>query len=639
MAGMKERDGNSGGPHKLPLLLIIAAGAVLTALRIYIGCRIPMILKGDYAADDVLMMRYADSLLKGEWLGAFRGATLTKVAGYSVYAAILSKLNIPHTVGSTVLFCFCLFLFCTAFYKLYPNIRVIFAMYIFILFTPIMLNTDSIQKTYRVGFLVMMTFLLIASVTGLFGTILRKQHLLRTLFWSLMSAVSLVWFWFTKEDGIWLMPFVVCGLLISLLVLFFGDQEGGTESRVNSGGTDGSGSAELSGGTDGSGSADFSGGTGAAGTAGRARKAVCVAAIMFPLVCLGISSYAVRAVNRHYYGEFAVTDRNDTYYSKVISDLYHIDDGEQPLIIWLRRSGLEKAFEVSPTLAEAKFYIDYMYLGSWAVGEDGEMHGDNIYWALREAFEFNGLYKKGGAAVNEHYKKIHEELTAAFENGTLPKDTESIYISSGGRGMTRKEIAEYFPGGMRRILSRMLHYSNNVTEAAPSTGPEENIQMMADIVKSPYVFSDGSNAGEFALPIALAEKVTAVYAAVGVPLTGAAFAGFLLFGLGMLIGLFRKNFDRVPIMLVSVGAGSCALVYTFGILWFCAWNSLDLAYEYLGPVILIMNVLQILGISFLVCEIRNLMRFAVKKVKEGDVHDEKKSKLFNGGSDDPDTES
>ena len=52
-----------------------------------------------------------------------------------------------------------------------------------------------------------------------------------------------------------------------------------------------------------------------------------------------------------------------------------------------------------------------------------------------------------------------------------------------------------------------------------------------------------------------------------------------------------------------------------------------------------MNVLQILGISFLVCEIRNLMRFAVKKVKEGDVHDEKKSKLFNGGSDDPDTES
>ena len=625
MTDARGRDENRRGRRLLPLLLIIAAGAVLTALRIYIGCRIPMILKGDYAADDVLMMRYADSLLKGEWLGAFRGATLTKVAGYSVYAALLSKLNIPHTVGSTVFFVFCLILFCTAVYKLYPNIRVIFAVYVFMLFTPIMLNTDSIQKTYRVGFLVMMTLLLIASVTGLFGTILRKQHLLRTLFWSFMSAVSLVWFWFTKEDGIWLMPFVVCGLLISLFVLFLGDKEGGTESRDNSGGTDGSGSA------------DSSDGTRSAGTAGRVRKALCVAAIIFPLVCLGISFYAVRAVNRHYYGEFAVTDRNDTYYSKVISDLYHIDDGEQPLIIWLRRSGLEKAFEVSPTLAEAKFYIDYMYLGSWAVGEDGEMHGDNIYWALREAFEFNGLYEQGGAAVNEHYRKIHEELTAAFENGTLPKDTESVYISSGGRGMTRKEIADYFPGSMRRILSRMLHYSNNVTEAAPSTGPEENIRMMADIVKSPYVFSDGSNAGEFALPIALAQKVTAVYAAVGVPLTGAAFAGFLLFGLGMLIGLFRKNADRVPIMLVSVGTGLCGLVYTFGILWFCAWNSLDLAYEYLGPVILIINILQILGISFLVCEIRNLMRSA-GKMKEGDKHDEKKSSLFDGGTDDPYTE-
>ena len=609
--------------------IIFGLGAAATALRIFIGYGIPVYLRGQYMADDFLMVRYAESMLQGLWLGEFRGATLTKVVGYSAYLAIMSKLGIPYSLGNTVFYCLCVLLFCMALYKLFPNLYVAFFMYVYMLFSPIMLNKDAIQKIYRAGFQSSVTLLLIAAIIGVYGTILRGQHVVRTILWSILASVSLTVFWFTKEDGIWLVPFVVCGLGIAAVVLFTGDNKPsvgyGVWSGTGAGGGDGfsrgrnkpSGSTGVFGAGSGRGRNKPSAGAGAGFGGGRAARSkayviTCCICFVLPAVSLVAASFAIRFTNNRHYGEFAVTDRNDTYYSKVMSDLYHIDDGQQPLLIWLSRDGLEKAFEVSPALAETKPYIDGMYQGSWAVTTDGEMHGDGIYWALREAVEANGLYEKGGAVVNEYYKKVHEELTAAFKDGRLPKDTKSIYISSGGRGMTKEEILEYFPAKFPEMVKVLLKYSLNVTAASPAEGDPEHVQRMAAIVKSPYVLEDGSNASEFETGVKFAVYDTLVYSKCGIAVTIVAAIGYLLFFIMLIVGLFRKNFDRVPLMLVSMGMGLSAVLYIFAILWFCAWNTMELAYEYLGPVVLIINALQVLGVSLLVTEV---MRVA-GRVKE-----------------------
>lgn len=581
--------------------IIFGLGVAATALRIFIGYGIPVYLRGQYMADDFLMVRYAESMLQGLWLGEFRGATLTKVVGYSAYLAIMSKLGIPYSLGNTVFYCLCVLLFCVALYKLFPNLYVAFFMYVYLLFSPIMFNKDAIQKIYRAGFQSSVTLLLIAAIIGVYGTILRGQHVVRTILWSILASVSLTVFWFTKEDGIWLVPFVVCGLGIAAVVLFIGGNKPsagyGVWSGTGAGGGDGFGRGRNK---------------PSARRAARSKAYVitCCMCFVLPAVSLLATSFAIRFTNNRHYGEFAVTDRNDTYYSKVMSDLYHIDDGQQPLLIWLSRDGLEKAFEVSPALAETKPYIDGMYQGSWAVTTDGEMHGDGIYWALREAVEANGLYEKGGAVVNEYYKKVHEELTAGFEDGRLPKDTKSIYISSGGRGMTKEEILEYFPAKFPEMVKVLLKYSLNVTAASPAEGDPEHVQRMAAIVKSPYVFEDGSNASEFETGVKCAVYDTLVYSKCGIAVTIVAAIGFLLFFIMLIVGLFRKNFERVPLMLVSMGMGLSAVLYIFAILWFCAWNTMELAYEYLGPVVLIINALQVLGVSLLVTEI---MRVAGRK--------------------------
>ena len=221
--------------------IIFGLGAAATALRIFIGYGIPVYLRGQYMADDFLMVRYAESMLQGLWLGEFRGATLTKVVGYSAYLAIMSKLGIPYSLGNTVFYCLCVLLFCMALYKLFPNLYVAFFMYVYLLFSPIMLNKDAIQKIYRAGFQSSVTLLLIAAIIGVYGTILRGQHVVRTILWSILASVSLTVFWFTKEDGIWLVPFVVCGLGIAAVVLFTGGNKPSAGYGVWSGGGDGFG--------------------------------------------------------------------------------------------------------------------------------------------------------------------------------------------------------------------------------------------------------------------------------------------------------------------------------------------------------------------------------------------------------------
>ncbi|MDO4805561.1 MAG: hypothetical protein Q4A32_12190, partial [Lachnospiraceae bacterium] len=632
--------------------LVFALGLVLTAARLVLGCRIPVFLRGEYVADDFLMVRYAESLLEGRWLGDFRGTTLTKDAGYAVFLAVLRKLKIPYVFGNTLFYCVCVLLFCLAIYKLFPNLYACFALYVYLLFTPIMLNEDAIQKAYRAGFLSSVTLLLMGAVIGLYGVVLRGQHVIRMVFWSAVAAFALICFWFTKEDGIWLMPFTICGLLIAGGTLVAGwrreredvghlqmnltaEEENDRHLQMTPGAerktagcmqmTPGAeqktaGRMQMTpdavGKTAGCLQMDSSveqGIFGPKGPSPRAEKGaigrhlvIGLICLVAPLVCLGAATFAIKRINYRQYGEFAVTDRNDTYYSDVISDLFHVDDGDQSLLIWLSRDGLEKAFEASPTLAEAKPYIDRMYEGSWAVLSDGEMHGDNLYWALREAVEAGGLYEQGGEAVNEYYRKIHEELTAAFEDGRLPKDTKSIYISSGGRGMTVDEMRGYFPLVGPRAVAMMIRYQNNVTSAAPATGDEEHVRRMAEMLGSPYVVSDGSNAPDFDFGISFAVEVTAFYSKIGILVTALAAMGYALAVFFWIVGLFKgksKDYSRGPLLLVLAGMGLSGALYTFAILWFCSWHTLELAYEYLGGVMLIMNVLQALGVALLVVEV------------------------------------
>ena len=174
--------------------------------------------------------------------------------------------------------------------------------------------------------------------------------------------------------------------------------------------------------------------------------------------------------------------------------------------------------------------------------------------------------------------------------------------------MTLEEMQEFFPRIIPRAAAMMIRYLNNVTAATPATGDPDHIRQMAAMLDSPYVKADGLNAPEFDFGISLAVGLTSLYSAAGIPITVLAVFGFALSVVCMIAGLMRGDFCRIPLLLVLTGMGLSGGLYTFAILWFCSWHSLALAYEYLGGVMLIMNVLQGMGVALLVAEIKNWRR-------------------------------
>ena len=73
--------------------------AILTIVRIIISLKIPLFMQGDAGADDYLYVRYAKSLLEGNYLGTFDGYTLVKSISYAIYLYINNILGMPYRLA------------------------------------------------------------------------------------------------------------------------------------------------------------------------------------------------------------------------------------------------------------------------------------------------------------------------------------------------------------------------------------------------------------------------------------------------------------------------------------------------------------------------------------------------------------
>ena len=64
------------------------AGLTITAIKLWLTRAQPVYAIGGAAHDDRLFLLLAESLIKGEWLGAYNQMTLAKGPFYSIWIAI-----------------------------------------------------------------------------------------------------------------------------------------------------------------------------------------------------------------------------------------------------------------------------------------------------------------------------------------------------------------------------------------------------------------------------------------------------------------------------------------------------------------------------------------------------------------------
>ena len=175
-------------------------------LKLWLVSAQPIIAMGWASLDDRLFLNLADSLLDGSWLGSFNELTLAKGCFYPIWIALIARLGIPLLLSQHLLYLLAVLALVGAVRPMGYGPWRLLVLGALLWFNP-GTYTAQVLRVMREGIYPALTLLVIA---GFVGTLLRARvGSWRALGpWLLLSAVSLAAFWQTREEGVWLLPFL-----------------------------------------------------------------------------------------------------------------------------------------------------------------------------------------------------------------------------------------------------------------------------------------------------------------------------------------------------------------------------------------------------------------------------------------------
>ena len=543
---------------KKGFLFVLLCLIILTILRVYMAMQIPLFAQAGADYDDFLMIKYADSILTGNWLGPFGLRTLAKGVSFSLFIVITYLLHIPYSLALILVYIGAILIFIQAIKKLIPNCCFLVCMYLVLLFSPVMLHVENTQKIYRGGLIVACALLIVGAMIGLYTRRYEKRSTL--VKWSLLAGISLSFFWFLKEDSIWILPFVIGAMLIIIIDICQ------HKPKID-----------------------------------KIRSKIIIT--ILPVILLVFANLGYCLTNYLHYGVFTVTDRTGTYFTDMIHELLLIEDEQDIKNVWITKDMMYQAIEVSPTLQSIEEEIDDMYEHSWALKDNGEIEGDLIYWSLKEAVDDAGIYDQGAVAVNEFYHQITKELQTAFKEKRL-KEEQAIFLSSVAKGLTEDAI-DYYAKITPAAIDTLVAYRENELSVYAATGPREDIALMQRLTNSTVVWPDEltemtkSTTGV----ISLANSLAGIYQTTGWCLFILGCVGFVLLTIRMIRSITQKTYKEVSLWLITLGLFGTMLVLFIGVTWFCSFfdfTTLRYIYNYGCGLISLLQIFEIIGIYVVV---------------------------------------
>lgn len=195
-------------------------------------------------------------------------------------------------------------------------------------------------------------------------------------------SVAFPFFWFIREDSIWLLPFTVVALGISFVQILLGQDFSFKEVKKlkNDSFFSRNGMAETF-------------------------------IVLLPIVGFSIVYQWIEYKNETTYGIATINDRSSGEFGRLMKQLIRIDDetnlNKENSEIWVSHAALNKALAASPTFHTVSTRIDELYTThAWTQGgKVKELPGDIIFWALRDVVSESGYYQNNAKETNDFWKK------------------------------------------------------------------------------------------------------------------------------------------------------------------------------------------------------------------------------------------
>ncbi len=314
--------------------------------------------------DDYLFIRLAKNLLSGEWLGPYNQVTLIKGPMYPLFIAASHLAGIPLLLSQQLLYSFACVLAISALRPLSANRYLLMACFALLLFNPFLYNYPVPGRAFREGFSISLVLIVFAT---LLGSITRLDCTLkRAIFWSIGFGLTFTLLWYTREEGIWLLPSVGLSAVIILLI-----------DRLNP---------------------DIT----------LLRR---ILVIVIPSAIFCVFSLYLAFLNYINYGEFIINELKTKEFIAVYGGLMNIKPEKFIRFIPVGKDVMQKVFAVSPAFRELEPYF--------AKHEQGARMVPSFYiWSLREMVREAG-YTKNLTEALHFYGRIGDELEHACKDGRL----------------------------------------------------------------------------------------------------------------------------------------------------------------------------------------------------------------------------
>jgi hypothetical protein len=423
-----------------PFRFWLWAGLLLTAFKLWLTRAQPVFAIGGAAHDDRLFLLMAESIIKGEWLGAYNHMTLVKGQFYSIWIACLYWLGIPLGLGVQLAYAGACALFTRA---CRPELRygaVLFAIYAFLLWNPMSFEAPTLGRVIRQQIYTPLEIIILAGLVALHYR--RTDSLRRQLPWALGLGLAFGCFWLTREEGVWLVPSVA---LLAGAALFWAFRQSVAQ--------------------------------------GRTMLQSLGLAVTFGLLPLALVSWQ----NYRHYGWFGTVEFRATEFKDAYGAMVRVKIGPDLAYVPVTRQAREAMYAVSPTFAKLQPFLEGDYGRGWAgagtymtklPAEEKQIGSGWLVWALRDTVAAAGFTHSARESL-AFYRQMAAEINQACDVGRLPaRSHRSGFLPVWRKGQTAELTRTFFT-----FLDFVASYSSFSVLSPLSSGDNDELQLFRDVTR------------------------------------------------------------------------------------------------------------------------------------------------------------
>ena len=346
--------------------------------QIMVSC-LPLLAISNGTHDDMMMVNMAENLLNGHWLGIYSQYTLVKGIFFPAFLALSNFIGISYINAANLLYTLACIFFIYAikdFFKEKNQKKFMLIIFIILLFNPVSYASWTLQRVYRNGVTLAQVLFIFGGYFAVF--LKRKENIKKSLFWICSAGIALATFFNTREDAIWILPFilVVTIILIGIKII---DEKGVKQKITHS------------------------------------------LVMAIPIITLFVTNLLISSLNYYAYGIFTTNELNDSNFKNAMQSIYSVKNNEDIEYVSVTREKVKRLYKMSPSLNSIKDELEAS-MDAWSKldrnPDDDEVEDGWFFWSLRDAVSNAGYYENAKKADN-FYIKVSDEINSYVEENDV----------------------------------------------------------------------------------------------------------------------------------------------------------------------------------------------------------------------------